>query len=1127
MSSLAVTDYQRLSEIDHVLLRPGMWIGPIDRQLRKGFCYSPQDKKIHEKDIYQAEGQEQTFLEILGNASDNVQRSRERGIDPGIIEVVVTPNWVVVKNYGMNIPVERNAEGIWIPDMIFGQFRSSSNYDDSKERLYIGMNGIGAKATNIFSAAFTIECADPERGRLYRQVWQNNMKTRGEPEITAYSGIGYTQVNYSLDFGRFGIEYFDVEATEIYAAHCAEVSLTCQVPVIFNGETFNIKDIVNYAQLFFSITKQSAISYSDPNGAYNLCLVDTPDAAVCVSFVNGIITKAGGVHVDAAYKVVVDSMKTFLGKAIEGITLTKRDVVNHVSLFLTCRIPNPVFKSQTKDYLARPKPDITLPEESLKGIRRWQLVERMYMEIQRKQLSKLKKTDGKRRRKVRDDKLEDANLAGGPRSSEATLIGCEGDSAKTYPTVWISQIPDGRGQDYFGILPFHGKLLNVLNADFIQILENRDLVRLKKVLGLEEEMDYSDDRNYRRLRYGHFLFMPDADNDGKHILGLVLLFFISRFSSLVQRGFFKFLRTPVIRVYRGGERLMFYTYTSYNAWRQTIPDSDIRGWQHEYFKGLGSSEKALVVEDFASPRIVTFQIDEQASRQIVLAFHKEGANNRKEWLSRLVDRQLLDIEHYSELPISIFIDYELADYSIENIIRSIPEQMDGLKESQRKALFAALDKIKGETKKVSVSVLASRAHEMTAYKHGPSSLIEAIKLMTFDFIGSNNMPHFSPKGAFGTRKEGGKDAAEARYSSVALPWWIPKVYRKEDRRLEKRVIDEGKPRECENFFPILPMHVINGVIGIGTAYSTKIPAHNPLDVAFWLQQRLSQDLQPEQNHSLPILRPWYKGFTGTITHRPNGFTSEGRMYIQPNGNVVIEELPIGTWTLPYRKFLEQLEDEKIITDFDSFCTDEKVKFVIHKYLDGTPTPTKLKLKAKHSYSNMTVLYRTDVLPGVSGGVRGIRPRTYNNLDDLLQDYYTLRFAKYVERKALMLSEIQRDIHEMSERARFILSVINGQIVTDNRPEAEIFASMTSMNLEHKLLDAVKRREFTQERVAALQAKIEEKQREKANLEQIRPEQLWYTDLEEYIVEYCRHEKCARSTFESCNPPVTIEVSADD
>src|SRR5690606_1033623 len=118
---------------------------------------------------------------------------------------------------------------------------------------------------------------------------------------------------------------------------------------------------------------------------------------------------------------------------------------------------------------------------------------------------------------------------------------------------------------------------------------------------------------------------------------------------------------------------------------------------------------------------------------------------------------------------------------------------------------------------------------------------------------------------------------------------------------------------------------------IGTAYSTNIPQHNPLDLAFWLQQRLLQDLEPESNHQLPLLRPWFKGFTGQITLVGNGFTTEGIMRILPNQNIEIDELPIGTWTSDYDEFLANLEENGIISGYLNRSTDDKVKFIINKY----------------------------------------------------------------------------------------------------------------------------------------------------------------------------------------------------
>jgi DNA gyrase/topoisomerase IV subunit B len=1386
--------YQSVSDIDHVLLRPDMYINALERTPRIAKCLNPSEMKIVQKTVTLPEGQEQCFVEIIGNAADNVWESREKGIDSGHIEVTVNAEWFIVKNYGLAIPVDRNVNGRWIPEAIFGNLRSSSKYDDSKPRYLIGKNGLGAKLVSVYSRCFTIECADAQRGLLYRQNWQNNMKLMGDPNIIQYSGPGYTQVSVSLDFVRFGTSGYDQEALEVYAGHCAAVSYTCQVPVIFNGQKFEIKDLFTYAGLFYPVNRASAITYRDPDGAYDLCIIDTPDSgeqgkvcAVNASFVNGIVTTLGGCHVDAAYKVVVQAIIDFMGKSAEGVSITKRDVVNHISLFISCRINNPKFTSQIKDNLKSPTPKIELPENLLKGIKKWRLIQTIIEEIERKQKNKMKKNDGKKKKRPRTDDSFPANLAGGKRSMETTLILTEGKSADSYPLKFISQIPNGMGREFFGRLPLHGKILNVLNADFLQIYEHKDIDAIRQNLGLKTDVDYSLDENYRKLNYGSLLIMPDADNDGKHIMGLVLLFFLQYYPGLVQRGFVKFLRIPVVRIKINGQDLSFYSMTSFKIFMSRLPANSQVG-EADHFKGLGSSEDHHIKQDFANPKIVTFRICDKTGEKIMLAFHKTASHLRKQWIADWVNRVVTDTDDWTDLPISVFIDHEFIDYSIENNIRGLPEAIDGLKESQRKALYAAMKKLKGKKSKVKVAQVANHAAEITNYKHGEGCLADTIVQMTYNFVSSNNMPYFYPKGQFGcfdpltpvllwtgyiklakdittedilvgddgqprhiskivggvdtmynviqeygeiykvnsqhiltvqypehrliywnenkwqmkyydindkkiksfssdnkdqviefsqnlstsnildiniqtylslpkehqalfknvynftdikwskqnapidpytygcqigndkiddiyiindqdtrmkllsgiidtygrkecprffvdkvhidsvtflakslgfkveifdgvlcitintffkgsaiqveiadigpyvgwyldgnerflhgdftclhnTRGAGGEDAANPRYTCISLPWWTHVVFRPEDKRLEKLIEDEGEAQECENLFPTLPMHLINGVVGIATAYSTNIPNHHPLDIAFWLQQRNLQDLQPEANHQLPLIKPYYKGFKGQIIPTPNGFITEGIMTVNYDQSVTITELPIGMWTNTYEKKLHEWEEAGIISGFDTYCTDTDIKFIIPKYLDGVPTLKNLKLISKHSYNNMTVLYRT--------ADRGIQPKIYNNVPELIEDFYKLRIAKYVERKFLMLLEFDRDIHDLSEKARYIHAVaVDQSLEVRNRPEREILADMDRMGFAHDLLDKVKTRALNKDQIPLLLKKIQAKRDEKAYLETIQEQATYYNELEEFIVKYCKEEKCTRSTMDSCNPVMTLTI----
>jgi len=1117
-------DYQQLSDVEHVLLRTDMYLGPIERRMRQANSLNVSENKIIQKQVLQSEAQEQTFKEIIGNAADNVLRSRKAGIDPKQIEIIMNDQWVIVKNYGEHIPIKRNQQtGKWNPDLIFGNMRAGSNFNDNEERMYIGKNGIGAKATNIFSSTFMVECADPDQHLFYRQLWQSNMTQRGEPEITQLppNTPGYTQISYSLDFKRFGVEGFDEESAEIYGAHAAALSYVCQLPVIFNGQTFQVKTLVDYAKMFFPINKSSAITYKDPQGSYDLCLVDTPNVGIHLSFVNGMITERGGVHVDAAYRVIVKAIVDYMDKAVKGIRLTKREIETHVSVFISCRLNQPEFDSQTKQYLKKPEPKIVLPEKVIAGVKKWQLIQILYNEIERKQVNKLNRMGGGRKKKGNWGKAEPANLAGTKRSNEATYILTEGDSADSYRLRFISQIPDGRGRDYYGSQPLRGKLPNTLNADFLSIIENNEIKAIINNLGLKVDLDYRIPENYRKLNYGRVLIMPDPDTDGKHILGLVLLFFMARYSSLVEIGYICFLRIPTVRVTINGQKTVFYTMSSYKRHLATLPANANVG-HPEYFKGLGTSEDHHIKEDFANPRIVTFKMDEKAIERTLLAFHKLQADNRKQWVANFVNQQFLEFEQYSELPISTFIDYELIDYSIENIIRSIPEAIDGMKESQRKALFAIFDELKTKSSKIKVAQAASHAAKITNYKHGENSLADAIVTMTQDFPGSNNLPFFQRKGQFGTRNKGGKDSAHPRYISIALPWWIRLIYRKDDKRLETRIVDEGEAQECENFFPVLPMHLINGVVGIGTAYSTNIPSHNPLDIAFWYQCRLLKDLEnmklesDRRQFDLPLIRPWYRGFGGEIKLRPDGFTTEGRMNVNGDGSILVDELPVGMWTNDYREFLNELIELGTISDYDDHSTDEKVSFLIHKYTDGAPTMKKLRLISNRSYKNMTVLYRTEH--------RGIQPKIYSNVADLMEDFYNLRLKKYQHRKDLMISEIIEEIKELSEKARYIHAVaVDQTLEVRNRPEADILQEMEAMQLNSKWLDQVKTRELNKDRIPQLLQKIEQRTAEKTRLEQLIPEQIWYEEITEFITKYCQHEKCSPSTYQSCNPPQTITL----
>ena len=455
-------------------------------------------------------------------------RSRRAGVDPGNIDIMMNNSTISITNHGLPIPIEIHpTEGVYVPEMIFGSLLTSSNYE--VDRHEAGTNGIGAKATNIFSTEFMIIIHDCIRNLKYTQVWNDNMRRRGEPIIEQYTGKNSSvQVVYKMDFERFkypvavGAEGgYPLEAYSLFARHAVDTSFTAKTTVSFNGHEFNFSNIRDYARLYFGDVVSSAIvHYQWPAGTevikkkkghqvarnpaiipeVELIAIDTPDEGHHVSFVNCMMTREGGVHVNAAVKAVGDSAVQMINESVlkkltkqnkgkeldakekRSHTITINDVKPHISILLNVKVVNPKFASQTKTMLGSPVPKISISEEELKAMNRWQLIDRLYAALDAKQFASLSKNDGKLKRYVKLLKGVDANNAGKAQRHQCVLYITEGRSGAGYANKLVALVPGGR--DNIGVLPMRGKSLNVMNADRFQIELNGEINELMKMVGL-------------------------------------------------------------------------------------------------------------------------------------------------------------------------------------------------------------------------------------------------------------------------------------------------------------------------------------------------------------------------------------------------------------------------------------------------------------------------------------------------------------------------------------------------------------------------------------------------------------------------------------------------------------------
>ncbi len=1199
---VVATDYQRYEDTrEHIYNITDTYIGSDEQMPRSERVLNLETSVFQEEEITIPEGVERIFVEVSSNAGDNAARSLRNGIDPGTVKINMDRHTITVRNGGVPIPVEMHpTEQMWAPQLIFGMLHSSSNYDKSKVRTECGRNGYGAKLTNIFSKKFTVTVGDPHNQKHYYQEWRENMTQRDEPVIKeGYTGEPFVEVSYTMDFQRFGYEYYPDEAFKLYARHAADMSFSVKVPVSFNGKKLNVQKAKDYARLYLGAeaVKKSIVYYQWPKGTetvtkagveravnkgavptIEICAVDTPDEALNVSFVNGMWTRNGGVHADAAFKAVATSLintvngsgsnkKKKKQSSSKQAKLNLGDVKRHVSMFVSCWLGDPKFDSQSKAMLKSPTPKITIDDKILQPIMKWDLVNRLYAELEAKQFRMSSKTDGKKRRYLTDLKGEDANDAGTTNSHNCTLYVTEGKSAMGFAEKMLSLYDNGR--DFIGLMPLKGKPLNVTNASPEQIHENKEIIEIKRMLGLRDRVDYMLDENYETLRYGHLVVLADADIDGKHILGLVYNMFYQKYPTLLARGYVKYLRTKIIEVSKNKEVIKFYSTHEYEEWKENTPD--YTKWAHRYFKGLGTSEDADIAEEFTSPKFVQSVFDELTPISLDLAFDKRFADARKKWIE---DWQPdFKVETMTVQPISAFVNHELIQFSIEDIARSIPRFMDGLKVSQRKIIWGSMRKWKGSIwsknktpEKFKLAALSSYISSETSYHHGEDNLSGAIVNMVHEYTGANNLPYFFPHGQFGTRTHGGKDAGKPRYIFTKPQWWWKFIFKKEDNPLLDIIIDEGNECEPVTLLPVIPLHLINGALGIGTAHSTFIPNHDPLDICAWLSAKILGFVPND-------ILPWYRGFTGTIKLQNRGKrksalkkdntkesdSSSDNMSSEKSGEtdetseeydesdeeefdkdilvdkntkysmvttgkfethgkskrsakVIVTELPIGKATHDYAKGLTIMREKKLISGFSNYSKHDTVHFEITGMKN--PSVRKLKLTKTFGMSNMVLLDTNN------------RPIKYKSTEEILESFYALRLPYYQKRKDNILKQMQEEINMLNNKILFIRAVVNGIDLIKSNPNSTveeavekgcilsiglskkaISPQMEKLGFPAELLQKVALYQCTLEEMEAAQEKLDKLAADIEDLKNIPPEKLWLNDIDEFVAAYCKHYKC--------------------
>ena len=358
--------YKKHELKNHILTLPDTYIGSCESTLLKLYLYNNDDKKMVEREIMYVPGLLKIFDEIIVNAIDHAMRLKSEAKDgkeniKHTKNIKVTINkesgYITIYNDGDGIDVEKHAtyNDIWVPELIFGELLTSTNYDKNEEKIWGGKNGYGAKLTNIFSKEFTIETIDHNRKRSYIQIFKNNLSEKDKPVIKASSKAPYTQITFLPDYERFGLQNITDDIYDLFHRRIIDCCATTEkeVSVYFNDEKLAIKDFEKYSELFLEKESQPHV-YENVNERWEVVVALSKTGIYeQISFVNGINTLRGGKHVDYITNMVVKNLcETALAKKKK--TIKPQHIKDNIFIFIKSIIVNPSFDSQSKETLTTP-----------------------------------------------------------------------------------------------------------------------------------------------------------------------------------------------------------------------------------------------------------------------------------------------------------------------------------------------------------------------------------------------------------------------------------------------------------------------------------------------------------------------------------------------------------------------------------------------------------------------------------------------------------------------------------------------------------------------------------------------------------------------------------------------------
>lgn len=619
--------YQTMDEISHILMRSGMYVGSTKYEEKDWFIYNNKTGKFEMKIINYIPAMLKVVDEVISNSCDERRRSDNMGLTELYVKIDKDNEEIIVRDNG-GIPIVKHKEaGIYIPEFIFGQLRTSSNYDDTEDRNVIGTNGIGVKIANIFSSEFEVKSADSKNEITVN--WKNNMREIVSRNITKCDKkTHFTQTRFKLDFSRFDtdLKTFDNDFINIIHKRCIDAAAANPgLKVIFNNGNEDIewkfKNLDEYVDLYSNI-----LNISDKIPFENdLCTAWIfPDSSVDVGFVNGAECSKG-THMRALRNEINQTVVDYITKKDKIKDLTTRGVDNKYSIFININVSNPSYDSQTKECLTTPIEKFSKDEKV-----KWEVSDKFLNKILKSEIVALVRDWYKQKSAAEDEKAlrkinretnkglkrPDKYITCSSRvKSSKQLFIFEGDSAR-------SGFRGGRIPEFQAGYTMRGVPPNCHGMTPLQIMKNEVFNDIVTILGLKWGKEF----NINDLNFGKIVISTDADTDGDKICALLLCFF-NNWPELFEKNIVCRNISPIIISRKGKDCKKFYTMEEFKN-----EEKKLKGYSHKYVKGLGGLNNQESKEMYQNTKFLYFKKDEATDSMFRKWFSKGETDIRKDML---------------------------------------------------------------------------------------------------------------------------------------------------------------------------------------------------------------------------------------------------------------------------------------------------------------------------------------------------------------------------------------------------------------------------------------------------------------------------------------------------------------